>query len=320
MSLASACIDQHSTVLQCVFSMHTDYLTSHACLLVRPQEALQSRALVSVIRQLLEFYQRASEEGAGQECQRGKQERRIMHAVYCSKELERFKVAMKSLFESVMRAMLFHYGESGRERLTMYTQDIAMRRFHDPSRSSWTETPKAKSQMSHTVASMCGMMNHLVQWESKDNVKGVWEDLTRTDAFIDVLLQVYLLCVSSKLEVEAGRGPSVLECVKRLVQQISTSRLVQPITALLQQCGRDQVALLARVLELIECISSWDGGEVFMELLLGRRALEAAVEGFLDSCVHHLPSEPSLLKLPYIWHLFRANGNEEMQNLSEFGK
>ena len=308
-----------------MYSQRThSYLTSHTCLLLaRPKEALQSRALVAGIRQLLEFYQRASKERAGQACQRGQQERRILHVVYCSKQLERFKVAMKSLFESVMRAMLFHYGESGRERLTLYTQDMAMRRFHDPSRSNWTETPKAKAQMSHTVTSMCGMMNHLVQWESnsrEDHTKGVWEDLTKTDAFIGMLLQVYLLCVSSKLEAEAGQSPSVLECVRGMVQQISTSRLVQPIIALLQRCGRDQVALLPHVLELIERISSRDGGEVFMELLLGRRALEAAVEGFLDSCVHHLPSEPSLLKLPYIWHLFRVNGNEEMQNLSEFGK
>lgn len=247
-----------------------------------------------------------------------------MHAIYCSKQLERFKVAMKSLFESVMRAMLFHYGGSGRECFTMYTQDMAMRRFHDPSRSTWTETPKAKAQMSHTVTSMCGMMSHLVQWESNSreyHATGVWEDLTKADAFIGMLLQVYLLlCVSSKLEVEAGQGPSVLECVRKMVQQISTSCLVQPIIASLQRCGRDQVALLPHILELIECISSRDGGEVFMELLLGRRALEAAVEGFLSSCAHHLPSEPSLLKLPYIWHLFRVNGNEEMQNLSEFGK
>lgn len=314
------------TVLQytCVWNLSHHVRASFAS---RPQEALQSGALVTVVDQLLAFYQRATqpsrEEGAIQPCQPGQQECGALHAIYSSQLLGRFKIALKGLLESVLHAMLFYYGESGREHVTMYTQDVTMRRYGDPSRNSWVEAPKTKAQTSHAVTAMCGLMNLLVQWESssgEDPAKGVWEELAKTDAFIGMLLKVYLLCVSSKMETETAQGPSVLDHLRTMVQQVTASRLVQPIIAVLQWCGQDQVGLLPHILELMEYISSREGGEAFMELLLQRRALEAAVEGFLGSCASHLPSEPSQLQLPYIWHLFKVNGSDELRNLSEFGK
>ena len=299
----------------------------HASFASRPQEALQSGAFVTVVDQLLSFYLCATQpsrgEGAVQSCQLGQQERGALHAVYSSQLLGRFKIALKGLLESILRAVLFCYGESEREHVTMHTQDVTMRRYGDPSRNSWVEASRTKAQMSHVVTAMCELMNLLVQWESnsgEDPAKGMWEELAKTDAFIGMLLKVYLLCVSSKMEKETAQRPNVCDHLRTVVQRVAASRLVQPIITVLQWCGRDQVGLLPHILELMECISSREGGEAFMELLLQRRALEAAVEGFLGSCASHLPSEPSLLQLPYIWHLFKVNGNDESRNLSEFGE
>ena len=293
----------------------------------RPQEALQSRALVTVVDRVRRFYLRACqvsrEEGAVRPSGLGQQESEALQAVYSSNLLGRFKSALKSLLESVLRAGLFHFGESGQERMTVYTQDMTMRRYPDPSRNSWTEAPRTQAQASHAVAALCRLMTQLVQCHSgngEDPAKGVWEELAKTDAFVGMLLRVYLLCVSSKLEVEANDGPSVLECMRAIVQQVDASSLVQPIIAVLKWRGRDQAGLLPHILDLMRSLSSREGGEPFMELLLERRALEAALEGFLGSCANQLPSEPSLLQLPYVWHLYKVNGNDDLRNLSEFGK
>ena len=247
----------------------------------------------------------------------------MLRAIYSSQLLERFKNALKSLLELVLRTMLFYYGESGRDPVTMYTQDVAMRRYGDPSRNSWTEAHKSKALTAHGLMSMCGMMSHFVQWESnrgEDPVVSMWEELTKADSFIGMLLRVYLLCVKSKPETDTAQGSNALSHIRSLVLQIRASRLVQPIIDVLQWCGRGQAGLLPHFLELVECISSREGGKAFLELLLEQRALEAAVEGFLGSCRSHLPSEPSPLQLPYIWHLFKVNNNDELKNLSEFGE
>lgn len=292
--------------------------------LSRPQEALQSRVLVTVIDQLRKFYLHSSREsrddGAGRPSQLGQQESEALLATYSSQLLGRFKVALKSLLESTVRAVLSLYEETGRERVSVFTQDLSMRRYPDPSRNSWTEAPKAQAQRLQAVAAMGRMLHQLVQLQSNNPSKDVWEELAKTDSFIGMLLRAYLLCVSSKLEVEANDSPSVLECVRVLVHQVDASSLVQPVIAVLRWCGRDQAGLLPHILDLMRSISAQEGGEVFMELLVERHALEAAVEGFLGSCANQLPSEPSLLQLPYIWHLYRVNGNDDLRNLSEFGK
>lgn len=292
--------------------------------LSRPQEALQSCVLVTVIDRLRKFYLHSSREsrddGAGRPSQLGQQESEALLATYSSQLLGRFKIALKSLLESTVRAVLFQYEEAGRERVSVFTQDLSMRRYPDPSRNSWTEAPKAQAQRLQAVAAVSRMLHQLVQLQSNNPSKGVWEELAKTDSFIGLLLQAYLLCVSSKLEVEANDGPSVLECVRVLVHQVDASSLVKPVIAVLRWCGRDQAGLLPHILDLMRSISAREGGEVFMELLVERHALEVAVEGFLGSCASQLPSEPSLLQLPYIWHLYRVNGNDDLRNLSEFGK
>ena len=247
-------------------------------------------------------------------------EKAILSILRCSTLYPTFKDNAVLLFEQYLKILQNHHAEHRRAKAVLSTHESSTRRGYDE-RHNWTESPQGSSRGLQCISALSQVLQFLVKWEcsvdqEEDPDCGVWAELVKNDQFVISLLKVYLMTSHNK----EGKYTHVSMILSDLILEVGEARLICPLIEVLKW-SRDEESFLPCFTRLVDDISSHSSGSKrsFITALINQGMLQVVLEGFKSSYRSDMSSEPAVLNLPYVWHLFKASSKEAVQNLAEQG-
>jgi baculoviral IAP repeat-containing protein 6 len=232
----------------------------------------------------------------------------------------KFKKTVTRLFEQFLRILQDGHWQNRKPKVVILTQESPVRRRYDD-RQNWVESSQDKRDPLSSVTALGELLHLVVRYECSaaagrgdDLQSGLWEELIENKQFVTLLLKVFLTTASR----EGMKRSTLGRILKELLFKVGAIKLICPLTEVLKWCNEREV-LLPPLSLLIQDITDNNQAlkELFISSLVQAGLLQAVLEGFVKSNHDSLSAEPSVLNLPYIWHLFRSSSKETVQNLSE---
>ena len=234
-----------------------------------------------------------------------------------------FKKTVTRLFEQFLRILQDGRWQNRKPKVVILTQESPVRRRYDD-RQNWVESSQDKRDPLSSVTALGELLHLVVKYECSaaagrgdDLQSGLWEELIENKQFVTLLLKVFLTTASR----EGMKRSALGRILKELLFKVGAIKLICPLTEVLKWCNEREV-LLPPLSLLIRDITDNNQAlkELFISSLVQAGLLQAVLEGFVKSNHDSLSAEPSVLNLPYIWHLFKSSSKETVQNLSENSK